>query len=77
MIGDAELVRRFTRVGLMSGAQTVRGVYDVFNDMLHAARVIDQMAPDSREKSLAITALEEASMWTMKAVTTGANEVSA
>lgn len=30
---------------------------------LEAALVIDDLAPDCREKSLAITALEEAMMW--------------
>ena len=37
--------------------QTVRGA------CFQAARTIDELAPDCREKSLALTALEEAMMW--------------
>lgn len=33
------------------------------NNALAFAELIDSMCPDSREKSLAITALEEAVMW--------------
>ena len=35
---------------------------------LNFARTIDQQAPDSREKSLALTHLEEAVMWANAAI---------
>ena len=37
-------------------------------DAKNLAGVIDELAPDSREKSLAITALEEAVMWANAAI---------
>ena len=38
---------------------------------LRAAQTIDETAPDGREKSLAITKLEEAMMWANAAVARG------
>lgn len=49
------------------GDQAVR--YSEIRREAHSlARVIDDMAPDSREKSLAITHLENAVMWANAAI---------
>ena len=57
----ADLERRFT-YHPPKGDQAVR--YSSIRREAHElARVIDDLAPDSREKSLAITHLEDAVMW--------------
>jgi hypothetical protein len=66
VIGDADLRHRFDHHP-PSGTkaekhQTIR------RDCLMVAQTIDVLTPDSREKSLAITALEEAMMWANAAI---------
>jgi hypothetical protein len=66
MIGDAELAKRFT-YHAPKGDQA--GRYERIRSEAHdLALVIDELAPDSREKSLAITNLEEAVMWANAAI---------
>lgn len=42
---------------------TKRAHEDVREAMLNAALEVNELLPDGREKSLAVTALEEAMMW--------------
>jgi hypothetical protein len=69
MIGPAELERRFPRHTIVSQPQDL--AVDEISELTEqlAARV-DELAADSREKSLAITALEEFSFWSAKAIIT-------
>jgi len=64
MINDLE--KRFTyhapKQGQPEKYTVIRG------QAFELAKVIDSAAPDSREKSLAITALEEAVMWANAAI---------
>ena len=61
MIGTEELVKRFTyhapRVGQPAMYEALRA------EVRAVAEIIDNLCPDSREKSLAITKLEEAIFW--------------
>jgi hypothetical protein len=67
MIGDDDLSRRFgyhapPNQATIDAHQTIRTV-------LHdAAQTIDQLVPDGREKSLAVTHLEEAMFWANGAI---------
>jgi hypothetical protein len=61
MIGDAELANRFT-YHAPKGDQQIR--YEMIRDRAHGlAAFLDEKCPDSREKSLALTHLEDAVMW--------------
>jgi hypothetical protein len=61
MIGYDELTKRFT-YHPPKGDQATR--YELIRDAAKDfAAVIDDHAPDSREKSLAMTHLEQAVMW--------------
>jgi hypothetical protein len=61
LIADKDLANRFTHHP-PKGDQARR--YQTIRQEAHALAVlINEMAPDSREKSLAITHLEEAVMW--------------
>ena len=66
MIGPAELEQRFT-YHPPKGDQAVR-YSELRRRALDFARVIDDLAPDSREKSLAVTELEAAVMWANAAI---------
>lgn len=61
-----DLERRFTHHP-PKGNQATR--YELIRDQAHnLAALINDNAPDSREKSLAITSLEEAVMWANAAI---------
>jgi hypothetical protein len=61
MIGEEELAKRFT-YHAPKGDQATR--YELIRDRAHDfAAFLDENCPDSREKSLAITHLEDAVMW--------------
>jgi hypothetical protein len=66
MIGAAELKNRFTYHAPTPGQP------EIYQSIREGARElathIDGLAPDSREKSLAIKALEEAVMWANAAI---------
>lgn len=67
MIGAEDLGKRFTHHP-PRGEEEVR-FYQEMRDRAHeTARFVDAVVPDSREKSLAVTALEEAVMWANAAV---------
>ena len=61
MIGLEELGKRFTyhapKIGQPAKYETLRA------EVRAVAEIIDNLCPDSREKSLAITKLEEAVFW--------------
>ena len=66
MVGKEELDKRFTYHAPKPG-QVQR--YIEIREMAKAfAEVIDSLCPDSREKSLAMTKLEEAGMWANAAI---------
>jgi hypothetical protein len=66
MIGEQDLSNRFTYHAPV-GDQGAR--YVELRDRAHElASHIDRLAPDSREKSLAITHLEDAVMWANAAI---------
>jgi hypothetical protein len=66
MIGDADLANRFTHHS-PKGDQADR--YQKIRSTAHdMALCIDELAPDSREKSLAVTHLEETVMWANAAI---------
>lgn len=58
-----------------AGLEKITALRALFSD-LH--RVVEQVAPASRERSVALTHLEDAAMWAIKAVVTNdpASEVS-
>ena len=61
MIGEEELAKRFT-YHAPKGNQATR--YELIRYRAHDfAAFLDENCPDSREKSLAITHLEDAVMW--------------
>lgn len=62
----ADLKRRFTHHP-PKGDQAVR-YGEIRRAAYDLAVVVDELAPDSREKSLAITHLEEAVMWANAAI---------
>jgi hypothetical protein len=61
-----DLMRRFTHHP-PKGDQVVR-YGEIRRQARDLAATIDELAPDSREKSLAVTALEEAVMWANAAI---------
>ncbi len=64
---NQDLENRFTYHAPASHSQVK--IYQVIREAgLALANLIDGYAPDSREKSLAITSLEEAVMWANAAV---------
>jgi len=63
---SADLERRFT-YHAPKGDQAVR-YSSIRQEACALANVIDDLAPDSREKSLAITHLEDAVMWANAAI---------
>lgn len=70
MLNDHEIQSRF---GKHAGALEGPNPNGVKHKMLRSyftdwARTIDELMPDGRNKSLALTAFEEASMWSHKAV---------
>ena len=66
MIGSAEIENRFTYHAPKEGqAERYVTLREAARDM---AALIDLECPDSREKSLAITALEECVMWANSAI---------
>jgi len=65
MTGE-ELENRFT-YHAPKGTQPER-YEDIRGEALHLALVIEGHAPDSREKSLALTHLEQAVMWANAAI---------
>jgi hypothetical protein len=66
MIGEKDLTNRFTHHP-PKGDQAFR--YGEIRNRAHAvASLIDEMCPDGREKSLAITHLEQAVMWANAAI---------
>ena len=66
MIGESDLANRFT-YHAPKGDQATR--YETIRDRAHDyAATINELAPDSREKSLALTHLEDAVMWANAAI---------
>lgn len=66
MIGDDELLNRFTyHPPFGDQPQRFQAIRSEAHDL---GQFIDQNAPDSREKSLALTALEECVMWANAAI---------
>jgi hypothetical protein len=66
MIGEEELAKRFT-YHAPKVDQATR--YELIRDRAHdLAAFMDENCPDSREKSLAITHLEDAVMWANAAI---------
>lgn len=65
---DLELIRRFTYRAPDDNAK--RRHERIKAEALHFARVLNETCPDSRELSLAITELEQATMFANKAVAT-------
>ncbi len=62
MIGDEELKTRFT-YHPPAGHEEVGKYITIREYALSYAELIDESCPDSREKSLAMTRLEEVVMW--------------
>lgn len=65
MIGD-ELLKRFTYHTPLGNQPELYGL--ICNGGLELAQIVDEYCPDSREKSLAITHIEEAVMWANAAI---------
>jgi hypothetical protein len=66
MMTTPDLENRFTYHPPKDGqAETYQGIRAIG---LNFARTIDQQCPDSREKALALTKLEEAVMWANAAI---------
>ena len=69
MLGDDDLTKRFTYHPPTEGQPEL---YQSIRSQAHdLAQFIDQSAPDSREKSLSITALEECVMWANASIARG------
>lgn len=62
MIGNEELKIRFT-YHPPAGHEEVGAYMTIREHALNYAEMLDEMCPDSREKSIAITKLEEVVMW--------------
>lgn len=62
MIGADDLANRFTYHPPPT-PERVKAHVDIRNAGHELASLIDSLVPDSREKSLAVTAIEEAVMW--------------
>ena len=67
MIGADDLANRFT-YHPPGDDETIQKYVTIRNNAFAFATRIDALAPDSREKSLAITHLEEAVMWANAAI---------
>lgn len=61
MIKDESLVHDFTYHD--SDSEKAQAYQDIRNNALMLSRLINIICPDSREKSLAITNIEQAVMW--------------
>jgi hypothetical protein len=61
-----DLGKRFAQHDMNSGQQAA--AEEIRETGLELAELIDSLAPEGREKSLAITHLEETVMWAVKAV---------
>jgi hypothetical protein len=60
-LDEDEIERRFS---YHNPTDTTRGTHDIWRGIAHdLARHLNNQLPDSREKSLAFTALEEMSFW--------------
>lgn len=66
MIGQEEIARRFTSHPCESWQ--IENMIAVRDAIRTAAEVVDGVSPDGREKSLAVTALEEAVFWANAAI---------
>ena len=66
MIGTDELRKRFTYHAPKEGQP--KTYQQLRENAGYYAELIDQLCPDSREKSLAITKLEEAVFWANAAI---------
>lgn len=67
MIDDSDLAQRFDYHP--PSDDSIRHAHEeVRYALLTVARVINELCPDGREKSLAITKLEEAMMWANAAI---------
>lgn len=64
---DSDLRNRFA-YHRPSGQGTVELFADLRRAYLELARVVNDVTPEGREKSLAITALEESCMWTIASI---------
>lgn len=70
MLNDEEIEKRFGfhKATIENGKNLPQKHGDLRRDFKSFAETIDIAAPDGRYKSLALTALEEASMWCHKAL---------
>jgi hypothetical protein len=62
-----ELEKRFGRTPV-TDSLALHAMDEIRHIMSNAALEITLRCPDSRERSLALTALEEASMWAVKSI---------
>jgi len=67
MIGPEEIAKRFGSTA-KSPAETRDDHEHLRQEFVRLAQLIDVMMFDGREKSLAMTQLEDASMWSQKAL---------
>lgn len=67
MLGIEEVRNRLTPRKVRYDDPIRNAMGSLRHQMIHAANMIDQLAPEGREKSLALTKLEEALMWANKA----------
>jgi hypothetical protein len=66
MIDTADLANRFTYHAPKNGqAETYQQIRDAAHEL---AKLVNEVAPDSREKSLSVTHLEDAVMWANAAI---------
>jgi hypothetical protein len=64
--GVGDLERRFAYH--VAGDEAQRSMAALRTCMLSAARAVDSLVPDGREKSVAVSRLEEASMWAVAGI---------
>lgn len=64
---EADLINRFTDKPSVSNKR-VQQIDVLSRLLLDVASTLNRMLPDGREKSLAITKLEECNFWTIKAL---------
>lgn len=62
MATDADLINRFEH-HTPSSPGVITAHEDTRAACLHLARVVNEIVPESREKSLALTKIEEAMFW--------------
>ena len=65
-MSTADLINRFTYHAPKNGQPEM--YQEIRQKGLEMAGIVDTLAPDSREKSLAITKIEEAVMWAIAAI---------